>query len=152
LLAEQDSDTTAKELVDIHGRFVTWFLWGFCQMMAPIAGTLLTCIGFALSPMLGQIIGGLTGCATACGGLAWWITGIVWRFRSDGSYSCGDIVQDGHTEEEWMVEVTKTGTLFQHKSGKFMAIYYLICWSLIAFNMLCSIGAALYMCLCSKKE
>jgi len=38
----------------------------------------------------------------ACGGLAWWITGIVWRFRSDGAFASGDIpAEKGMDIDEW---------------------------------------------------
>jgi hypothetical protein len=45
-------------------------------------------------------------------GLAWWITGIVWRFRSDGLYAVGDILKEGVTEEQWAKDIVKDGSLF----------------------------------------
>jgi hypothetical protein len=82
----------AKSLVDMHGRLVTWFLWGFCQMLAPLATALLATIGMAISPTVGSVLGTIGGCGVGCGGLAWWIAGIVWRFRSDGAFAVGDII------------------------------------------------------------
>jgi len=42
----------AENLVNIHSRFVVWFLWGFIQMLAPITLPIATTIGLAISPMI----------------------------------------------------------------------------------------------------
>ena len=136
----------------MHGRLVTWFLWGFCQMLAPIATSLLAMIGMAISPTLGSILGGLGGCVVGCGGLAWWIAGIVWRFRSDGAFAVGDIIKDGVTAEEWEKELETTGSLYQSKSGKFMAIYYFICFGFMGLSLLCGIVTTIWGCIAAKKN
>ena len=102
----------ATELVDIHQRFVTWFLWGFIQMLLPLAVGLLGAIATAINPSFGQATSGLLGCVSGCGALAWWITGIVWRFRSDGAFAVGDIPQGDIKQEEWVQTVTAEGSLF----------------------------------------
>mmetsp|Transcript_32073 Transcript_32073/g.37718 ORF Transcript_32073/g.37718 Transcript_32073/m.37718 type:complete len:106 (+) Transcript_32073:171-488(+) len=103
-----------------------------------------------INPTLGSCCMGLNGCAMTCGGLAWWITGIVWRFRSDGAYAAGDIVPDGKTLEDWETEISADGSLFQHQSGKFMFIYYILCWSLMGLSCLCSVCAAIAGCVTNK--
>ena len=143
---------TATNIVDIHNRFVIWFLWGFCQILAPLAAGILGGLAMLISPALANFIGGLSGCAVGCGGLAWWITGIVWRFRSDGAYACGDFIPEGKTEEEWLETITAEGSLFQHHSGKFMAIYYLICWGLMACNCATALIISIIGCIKGKSS
>ena len=142
----------ATELVDIHARFVLWFVWGFFQsLVIPLGGSLLVLLAMAIHPTFGTLCMGLNGCGLTCGGLAWWVTGIVWRFRSDGAFAAGDIVPEGTTIEEWDQEVAAEGSFFQYRSGKFMFFYYVICWSLIASTCLCSVFAAIYSCFSAKK-
>lgn len=143
---------SASDIVDIHNRFVIWFLWGFIQILAPIGAALLAGICMLISPALANFIGGLVGCAAGCGGLAWWITGIVWRFRADGAYACGDFIPEGKTEEEWLETITAEGSLFQHQSGKFIAIYYLICWGLMACNCATALIMSIVGCIKGKSD
>ena len=104
--------SSATDLANIHQRFVTWFLWGFIQTLAPIGIGLIGAIGAAINPVCGTALGGIGGCAMGCGGLAWWITGIVWRFRSDGAFAVGDIPQGDVKPDEWMKTVEADGSLY----------------------------------------
>ena len=153
LFASEDAGLTgrATELVDIHARFVTWFLWGFIQtLVLPLSATILVGLGMLIHPSLGSFCSGLLGCGMSCGGLAWWITGIVWRFRSDGAYATGDVVPEGKDLDAWEAEISADDSLFQYKSGKFMFIYYVICWSMMACGCLTSLCGAIAGCLSNK--
>ena len=135
------------EVVDIHQRFVTWFLWGFCVLIAPIVSIIPIWISNKINSTLGFICAGSLGCSIACAGLAWWISGQIWRFRSDGSFACGDIpIEKLATEEEWRKEVLADDSLFQYRSGYFMRFFYIICWIMIALNILCSVVWSVYFC------
>ena len=50
-------------------------------------------------------MGFLLGTGASCGAFAWWVVGIVWRFRSDGSYTAGDIPPEGTLLEDWDKEL-----------------------------------------------
>ena len=116
LFATETKGMTAKatDMVDIHARFIIWFTWGFMQsLVAPLASVIIIGLGSIIHPSLGACCSGLLGCGMSCGGLAWWITGIVWRFRSDGSYATGDIVPEGKSIDEWETEISIDGSLFQ---------------------------------------
>ena len=104
LFADQEAGNLDKAtgLVDIHGRFVTWFLWGFLTSLSPLALGILFLITTLINPNLGGCCGAFNACAVGCSGLAWWITGIVWRFRADGAFVSGDLVPEGKTQEEWL--------------------------------------------------
>ena len=41
---QSEAEGAGTEVVDIHGRFVSWFLWGFIQMILPCAWICLSCI------------------------------------------------------------------------------------------------------------
>ena len=129
----------AGELTDVHQRFVSWFLWGFIQALAPwlLAPFIVSCM--VLSPELGSLCGILSCCGLGCSAIAWWIAGIVWRFRSDGSYACGDELA-GEGGEVLVADAA----LVQASSGKFMLIYYCICAALAVFNICVS---CMYTCI-----
>ena len=151
LYKDEASGAGSTDLVDIHSRFVIWFTWGFLQnLVAPLASGLLVGMGLMLHPILGSVCMCLLGSAMSCGGIAWWITGIVWRFRSDGKFACGDVVPEGMTEEAWQAEITADDSLYQHSTGNFLFIYYIICWSLAGAGCLCSILASICACCRSK--
>ena len=76
--------------VPVHDLYVKWFLWGLIQCLILPGGMCLAGIFMAIAPALGGCLGGLTACAASCGGLAWWICGIIWRFNRAGQYACGD--------------------------------------------------------------
>ena len=141
----------ATELVDVHGRFLVWFLWGFIAQLSPIAVVILTSIFTLCHPGFGSFCGGVLGCAQCCGTLAWWITGIVWRFRADGAYAAGDIIPEGTTIEDWEKKISAQDSLFQYSSGKFMFFFYVISWSLCACSCTISLIGALIGC-CKAKD
>ncbi len=153
LFADQEAGNLEKAtgLVDIHARFITWFLWGFITALMPIALVLLFLAATVINPNLGTCVSAMNACAFGCSSLAWWITGIVWRFRSDGAFASGDIVPKGKTLEEWTDIVSDGDSLYQYKSGNFMAIYYFICFGLVATSCGCTIIGAIYHCVAGGK-
>ena len=108
LYKEEAAGTLAKStaLLDIHARFVVWFLWGFLQTVAvPIGSAIVIGLAFLINEGLGKCCGGLSVLGMCCGSAAWWITGIVWRFRSEGAFAAGDMVPEGKTIEDWETEI-----------------------------------------------
>ena len=152
LLADQEAGNLEKAtgLVDIHARFVTWFLWGFITALAPIGLIIVFLIATVINPNLGTCVNAVNTLAFGCSGLAWWITGIVWRFRNDGALAAGDIPLKDKTQEEWLEVVTDEDSLYQYKSGKFMAIYYFICFGLVSCGCTMTIIGAVCSCLQGK--
>jgi len=74
----------AVEVVNIHARFVTWFVWGFINWFTPLFMVALGIMTCAISQYLGIVVVGIFGIASACSSLAWFIVGAVWRFNLDG--------------------------------------------------------------------
>ena len=73
-----------KNAIPIHNNFVLWFHFGFiCTLLVPITFFLIN-ICSMINPKLGGWLGGLTMCGATCGGFAWWITGMIWRFDRVG--------------------------------------------------------------------
>ena len=143
------TQNTAGDLTDVHGDFVTWFTWGFAQQMIPIAGILLVSISMMISGSLAAICQGLVGCGAGCGGLAWWIAGIVWRFRASGKFASGDSLTEAElTVAEAAADVENSTTLYQLSSGRFMYVYYMICWILMGVSCGCSLIGMIVSCLC----
>ena len=84
----------AQHLQNVHARFVAWFLWGFIMILpVPIASAVLIYIvNKLLSPRIASYCSVFNFCGGICSGLAWWCSGIVLRFRSDGAFASGDAV------------------------------------------------------------
>ena len=120
LYKDEGAGKGSTDLVDIHGRLVAWFLWGFMQHLVVPALLLISSIMCMLVCMplnaLCQICGSacmvFMCCGTSCSYMAWWITGIVWRFSSDGRYSVGDIVPAGKSNDDWSKELEADDSLY----------------------------------------
>ena len=83
-----------EKFIDIHGRYVNWFLWAFLQSLAPwILGPIII-IAMFISPEFGSLCGIITFCGMSCSWTAWFIAGILWRFRKEGAFACGDGVSE----------------------------------------------------------
>lgn len=148
-LFAQESDATITgdtELKDVHGLFRIWFMWGFITALAPCAAAPILAIANCIHEMVGKLLGAVISCGIGCGGLAWWISGIVWRFNAAGSYSTGDQL----TEEERIAAFEDETSLFQLRSGNFMLIYYIIVWSIMGTSLLCSIIGMIAAATCMK--
>ena len=128
----------AEEPVPVHDTFVAWFLWGFiCEIIMP-AGFLLGGLTALLSPGLATCCFGLAGCGKCCGGFAWYIAGIVWRFNGVGRHASGDSEDINYWAGEKL--------LVQEQSGNFMKTYYMITWIMMAVMCGCSILAGIGAC------
>ena len=94
-------EANATDIVDIHSRFVNWNLWGFIMILSTLPIAIIIIISHAINVTCGKVVTGISTCACGCSMLAWWIMGIVWRFRADGMYASGDIVPKGTSVEDW---------------------------------------------------
>ena len=151
VLFEKESDATITgdtELEDIHGKFVLWFLWGFVMALAPCAAAPIMAIANCIHETVAKVLGGIVSCGIGCGGLAWWISGIVWRFKSSGSYSSGDQL----TEADRVAAMDDETSLYQIRSGNFMLIYYIIVWSLMGCSILSSLIGLIAASTCMKSD
>ena len=142
----------ATDIVDVHSRFVAWFLWGFWQALLPVlsgvAAGLTTAFGV---PQLGACLGGLGGCGIGCGGLFWWIYGMVWRFKPYGKFAAGDVVPDTFVGDDYKdTFIAAYPATNQYSSGNFMAVYYLITWIMLGVSCGCTILGFLCTCLYAK--
>ena len=143
---------SAEDIVNIHGRFVNWFFWGFLVFVSPFIITLLLVACVFVSPNTATVCGPVLSFATACGSLVWYILGIVWRFNSKGRYTAGDVPPVGTDKEAWAEQVAAAGSNFQLSSGKFMFVYYVVSWVGLAVAVLTSIVVViLACCLCAQK-
>lgn len=139
----------ATDISDVHGNMISWFLWGFMNGVMPCAvlllGGLITCV----APAAGASVSGCLMSCTGLSGFAWWIAGMVWRFRADGSFASGDVMVGTTDLDVWTKAITAEGSLFQVSSGNFMAVYYLITWILLGVSCGCSLLGALGACVMS---
>ena len=111
----------------VSAQFHTWFLWGFILNVAMLVMAVLQFLLAATKASIFGTLNGLVGCPVACGGLAWFITGMVWRWREIGKVCAGVYALENGGHEG--------GVPYQWKSGKFMHIYNLIC--LIGIGCVC---------------
>lgn len=80
----------AEQLVDIHGKFVTWFASGFILSMLPLPIAVLTLAIHVIHAKSGKYFLGFSSVSLACGYTAWWIVGLIWRFSDHGRFASGE--------------------------------------------------------------
>jgi len=122
----------ATDMVDIHGRFVTFFTWGFLNTAL--------CCGFCCTGVLmSRCVPALVGCCfalsscTQCSTTIWYIMGLVWRLNEQGRFASGDSL----TEEEFTAKQEDETDLYQTASGNFMWTYFLISWIMMGVSCVC---------------
>ena len=90
----------------------------------------------------------------SCGGLFWWIYGMVWRFKPYGKFASGDVVPETFSGEDYKdVFIASYPDTNQYSSGNFMYIYYLIGWICLGVSCGCAILGAIVTCIiaaCNK--
>ena len=128
-------EADAVDIADVHAHFVNWSMWGFVMSLTPLPIAAITAISYCINYNCGKAMGGALTCACGCSFLAWWIAGIIWRFRPDGRYASGDIIvsneEDGieASEAEWFAKtVAAQDSIFQYLTGQFMKMFYVSCW------------------------
>ena len=112
LFADPSEAGSNMDLVDIHSRFQTWFHWGFISMVALPVNTLLMVLFMFCNATLGNICCCSCIFVTGSTSLAWFISGLVWRFRQDGAFAAGDYEMMGKTKDEWEAIVTAEDSLY----------------------------------------
>ena len=95
-------------LLDIHSRFVNWFISGFCLMLIPVVSVFgVTCIRNS------QVIWPYYW----AGIVVWGIIGLIWRFCYSGHYASGDNPSTKYMNDEqkaaWEAALTADDSLFQ---------------------------------------
>ena len=103
-------------------------MWGFIVNICGIVMALIQFVQVATKSAL--ILKGCAclGCPIGCGGLAWFIAGMVLRWRHIGKVCAGDYNDDS----------TLADNLYMTKSGNFMNIFLIICLCLMGLTC-CSI-------------
>ena len=91
----QSAGTVVTDLDAVHDHFLIWFTWGFINSCGTKAAMLLICIPCCL-PVLGCFL---------CSSLAWWIAGMVWRFRESSVFASGGNIPENVTKEQWIEEI-----------------------------------------------
>lgn len=135
----------AVNAIDIHARYVTWFMWGFFTILAPFGMGVIVGIGFCIHKVCGIILQCSLGCGFCCSTLFWFIMGAVWRFDDYGKFAAGALVPSGTSEDDWHAKTHEPDSLYQTSSGMFMKIYYVI----LLVMMLLPIGICCVMCCCA---
>ena len=133
---EAASTASATQVINIHARFVSWFVWGFYMLWAPLVIiTMVTC-GFMVSNNLGIACSVCTLGSACCSSTFWFIFGFVWRFSDYGRFASGAKVPEGVTEQDWYKQIHADESMYQTASGQFMKMYYIIGLIIILTPML----------------
>lgn len=139
--AEADKAVNA---IDIHARYVTWFMWGFITIFAPFAMGALVSLGSLIHSVLGMVLSFSLGCGICWSTLFWLIMGAVWRFDDYGKFAAGALVPSGTSEDDWHAKTHEPDSLYQTGSGMFMKIYYVV----LLVLLLLPIAICCVMCCC----
>ena len=122
-------DKWGRPLVDIHGRFVTWFTYGFILMLTPFI----------------SVLGGIFMKDNQCirnfinkiGWGSFWLFSFIWgligyfcRFSYPFMYASGDAAarpyMDSEEYDAWKIALKADDSLYQARSGFFMYILVII--------------------------
>ena len=114
--------------------------------MIPFATIGLAILLFFVNPFVGMTCWTVTNCITGCSTLAWFITGIIWRWSSDTKYAVGVTPTGGKSLEEWKQVTKAQDSLFQVKSGNFMYYYYMIWFVFVCIGLCCCCCLCCLMC------
>lgn len=79
------------------------------MLIAPILFGLPLVILTVASPLAGQVCSTLSLCGLGTSYVAWYATGIIWRFNRQGKYASGDSLSDEQMLQE---EALGAGSLF----------------------------------------
>jgi len=113
-------------------------MWGFILQMVAIGGALIGCVASALkNASLIKAASGLIACGQCLGGLAWFIAGQVFRWRTEGMICSGPAAKP---------DSKQLGILL--KSGNFIQIWMIIMYSVIG----CCCCLAVLGAVCSKNK
>ena len=92
-------------------------------------------------------------CFYGCSMVAWWVAGIVWRFRPAGKYASGDMIPVDVSETEWLEEtITVDDSIYQYLTGYFIKIFYVACAFVFVMVVILLLIQALFMCFCRPKD
>merc|ERR1712187_958972 len=129
---------------DINGgknvtkQFETWFKFGFILNMCNLVIGLLQLVHFlAESEMIGTCWMCL-GTPLSCGALAWFITGMVFRWRHIGKVCSGEYVEN----KDLLIGPLNP---YLWNSGKFMEWYFYLCFGLCILGCVCACCAGIFV-------
>ena len=103
----QGEEANASNLIDVHGRFVTWFSCGFLLSMTPLPIAITSLCIYICHNRVGIFVAYVYGCTVGCGFVAWWVLGLCWRFSELGIYVSGE-KNESSTEEDEIVNEDAT--------------------------------------------
>lgn len=131
----------------MHSRFVGWYQWVFITNVTPLFGFLIVRLLKEVNESLSKCTNGCFGMIFGCSTLAWFITGLIWRFNSVGRFAAGDVVPVGADPESWNQAIMSQESLFQANSAKMMIIIYLLSFGAMALAIIsCFVICSLFCC------
>ena len=104
-------DGTLPGSIDVTSEFETWFKYGFILNILHICIGVFMLLGTSEALSFCSFCGICLDCPVSCGALAWFITGMVFRWRHAGKVCSGDYYD---SNDILLLDV------YMHKSGKFM--------------------------------
>ena len=129
--------------VDLGGRknvsaeFITWFKFGFVINVAYLTVGVLQLTHYLTELAFIGAIWMCIGIPMGCGTLAWFITGMVFRWRHLGEVCSGKYYDANAAVTE--------PDVYMWKSGKFMQIYFILCFSLCCCTCICGCCAGIIL-------
>ena len=126
---------------NVTSEFVTWFKFGFVLNLLYIVYGLMIIIAISPSCELLGACSGLFNCLVSCGGIAWYITGIIFRWRHFGKVCSGEYWDRSSVEPN----------VYMVKTGATMANYYYITWVVFGITLLGWCGCCVFQSLASSR-
>ena len=118
----------APHYYNVTAQFHEWFLWGFILNVTACVLSVLQFLYACTEADCFRYLSGCVGCPWMCASLAWFITGMVFRWREIGRICSGSYTMND-------ASIHRGSEPYLWKSGAFIHWYSII--SLILMGLLC---------------
>ena len=135
-----DNLGTALELNgrrNVSKEMMTWFKFGFIINVAYLVVGVLQLIHFISELAFIGYIWMCIGIPMGCGSFAWFITGMIFRWNHTGKVCSGEYYDPQ--------AVISEPDVYMWKSGKFMQIYFILCFCICALTCICGCCAGIIL-------
>ena len=130
-------------VVNVHGQFRAWFIWGLLINVSPLAIVFLAVVATNINSFFSKVVFLLLSSLACSAGIAWYVIGLFWRFSKFGRFASVGVENTLELTINKVVDVPSQKELMQAESGRFIFIFYTISWFAMAAGFIFSL---FYLC------
>ena len=108
------------------------------MVLAPLPIMIFTLIAYVINKVFAHVIVAFFACLLGISAFAWFVMGIILRFKHNGSFSTGSLEPSNNDKPDWYSSNYTNESLFQYKSGNFMLVFYVLMF--VIQGLACCVG------------